>query len=105
MNQLALNVHAIIHAGQQHRLVAQRDTRTGQFIGRLSQFQADFIGVVNVNIHPQGMVLLNCFAEFIGNALRQEDRYTAADADDIAFRERSALDRRSVQIHSSFQSL
>jgi hypothetical protein len=83
LHQLALDVHAVVDPRQQHALVAQRHTGTGQAVAGVRQFLGDFIGMVDVNIHPQRVVFCERVAEFAGDALGQKDRHAAADADDL----------------------
>ena len=55
LHQLALNVHTVVHASQQHGLVAQRDARTGELVGGFFQFLGDLVGMIDMDIQPQRM--------------------------------------------------
>ena len=58
LDQLALDVDAVVDPRQQHRLVAQRDAGPGQPVAGFGQLAADLVGVVDVDVHPQRVVFL-----------------------------------------------
>jgi hypothetical protein len=58
LHQFAHQVRVIIDACQEHRLVAQWDPRPGQFVTGFFELSGNFIGMVHVDVHPQGMELL-----------------------------------------------
>ena len=83
LHQSALNVHAVVDACQQHALVAQGHARPAQPVASIGQFLGDLVGVVDMDVHPHGVVLLDHVAELGGDALRHEHGYAAADANDL----------------------
>jgi len=86
LHQPSLNMHAVVHARQQHALIAQRNARPSQAVSCLCQFSGDFIGVVDMDIHPQGMVFLQSVAQFRRHPLRHKHRNAAANPDNLNVR-------------------
>ena len=80
-------MYIIIHAGQKDGLVTQRDAGTGQLVTGFGQLLGDFIRMVDMNIHPQRVELLQHVAQIIGDALGHEDRHAGSDADDLDMRD------------------
>jgi hypothetical protein len=83
VDQLALDVHAIVHPCQQHRLVAERDAGSGEAVAGLLQLQGDLIGVIDMDIEPQRVITLQHFTQRLVHSHGEKDRYPAADADDF----------------------
>ena len=83
VDQLLHGVDAVIDAGQQHALVAQRDTGVGQHGAGLGGLGGDLVGVVEVGVQPDGVILLQHVAQLGSDALRQHHGGTGADADDL----------------------
>ena len=83
VDQLLHGVDAVIDAGQQHALVAQRDTGVGQHGAGLGGLGGDLVGVVEVGVQPDGVILLQHVAQLGGDALRQHHGSAGADADDL----------------------
>jgi hypothetical protein len=67
-------------------LVAQRDPGAGHAVAGLGQFLADLIRMVDVDVDPQRMVLLQHVAQFLCDAHGQEDRHARADPHDLDVR-------------------
>ncbi len=87
VHELALDVDAIVDAGQQHGLIAQGNARVGQHAARAAQLWRDLVRMVDVNVHPQGMILAEHRAQLFCDALRHKHRHTRADADDLDVRD------------------
>ncbi len=83
MHQFALDVHRIVDARQQHTLVAQRHARPRQPVAGRRQFRRDLFRVVDVDVKPEWVILRHHLAELFGDAHRQKDGYTGANADDF----------------------
>ena len=69
--------------GQQHALVADRQPRLRQLVDRAGHLRGDLVGMVEVEVDPQRVVLLEHLAELVVDPLRQEDRHARADPDDL----------------------
>ena len=87
LHQLALDVDVVVHARQQHGLVAQRDAGARQFVASLGQFGGDLVGMVDVDVDPQRVVLCEHVGQFVGDAHGHEDRHARADAHDLDVRD------------------
>ncbi len=83
MHQLALNIRVVIHTGQQHGLVPKGDTCPGQFIASIGEFGRDLVGMVDVDVEPERVELLQHVSEVIGDPLRHKHRDTGTDPDDL----------------------
>ena len=55
LHQLAHDVDVIVDACQQHGLVAERDAGAGELIGGRGELGGDLVGMVDVDIEPQGV--------------------------------------------------
>ncbi len=76
LDQLALDVNAVVDTCEKNRLVAEGDAGAGEFIGCLRQLGGDLVGVVDVNIEPERMELLQHIGQLGGDAHGHEDRHT-----------------------------
>ena len=83
LDQVTLDVHAVVDAGQEHRLVAQRNAGPRQAVARARQLGRDLVGVVDVDVQPDRVVLREHLAQLVVDALREEYRHPAADPDDL----------------------
>ena len=83
VDERPLDVDAVVDAGEQDRLVAQRDAGAGQPVAGARDLGRDLVGVVEVEVHPERVVLRQHLAQLVVDALRQEDRHARADADDL----------------------
>ncbi len=83
VHQFALDVDGVVDPGQQHALVAQRNAGPRQPVGRRRQLRGDLLGVVDVDVEPERVVLLDHVAELRRHAHGQEDGHARADADDL----------------------
>ena len=73
----------VVHAAQQHALVAQRHARAGQPVAGVRDLGRDLPGVVHVNVHPQRMVLGQGVAQLLRDAHGHEHGHARADADNF----------------------
>ncbi len=87
VDQRALDVDAVVDAREQHALVADRQAGPRQLVDRARDLGRDLVGVVEVQVDPERVVLLEHLAQLVVDALRQEDRDAAADADDLDVRD------------------
>ena len=69
--------------GQQDALVADREARPGQLVDRPADLRGDLVGVVEVEVDPERVVLREHLAQLVVDPLGQEDRHAAADPDDL----------------------
>ena len=89
MHQIAHNMHAVVHAAQQHALVTKRNTRIGQHLTCTHRLRRHLVRMVEMGVEPYRMVFLQHCAQFRRNALRTDNRCTAADADNLHMRNRT----------------
>ena len=101
LHQLVVQVHddvrAVIDAGEQHGLAAEGDARVRQPRQRLFHFRRDLVRVVEVDVHPYGMVFRQHRRQLRGDALRQEDGHARADADDFDVRDGAQAEQDALQ--------
>ncbi len=83
LNELLHDVYAVVNAVQEHRLVAEGDTRVGEHGAGAPRFLGDLVGMVEVGVQPNGMIFLEHIAEGGSDPLRADDRGAAADTDDL----------------------
>ena len=75
------HVGIVVHALEQHRLVAERNARVGQAAQRIAHLDGQFLGMIHVDAHPERVEFLQHRAKFRRDPLRQKDRHAAADAE------------------------
>ena len=83
VDEVALDVHAVVDAGQEHGLVAHRQAGLGQPVDGTRDLGRDLVRVVEVEVDPQRVVLLEHLAQLVVDPLGQEDRHARADPDDL----------------------
>ena len=86
VNQLHHHVRAIVHAGQQHGLVAQGDTGVSQHSAGLGGFGSELLGGVEVGVQPHGVILLQHLAQLGSNTLGAHHGGAGAQTDDLHVR-------------------
>ena len=77
VDERALDVDAVVDAGEQHALVADRQPGLGQLVDRARDLGRDLVRVVEVQVDPERVVLLEHLAQLVVDALGQEDRHAA----------------------------
>ena len=82
---------AVVDALHEHRLVAQRDAGVGEHLAGALRLGGDLLGVVEVRVQVQRVVLVQHVAELGGDALRADHRHARADAHDLDVRDRGDL--------------
>ena len=73
----------IVDTRKQDRLVAEGDARTGEAVAGLGQLEGDLVGVVDMDVEPERVILLKHVAEVVIHPHRHEDRDARTDADDL----------------------
>src|SRR5665648_908764 len=95
VHELLHDVGAVVDAGQEHRLVAQREAAVGEHVAGLLALGRELLGVVEVRVDVERLVLLEHRHELGGDALREDDGGAGADAHDLDVRDGvHALDDR-----------
>ena len=74
---------AVVDPGQQDGLVADGQARPGQLVDGPAHLRGDLVGVVEVEVDPERVVLLEHLAQLVVDPLGQEDRHPRADPDDL----------------------
>src|SRR5207249_8637002 len=87
MDERPLDVHAVVDASEEDALVAERDAGPRQLVGGTADLGGDLVRVVEVEVDPQRVELLEHLAELIVDPLRQEHRHATADPDDLDVRD------------------
>ena len=83
LNKLLHYMYAIVYARKQYALVAKGDTCIGKHLtGTLTLF-GDLVGMIEVGVEPNGMVLLEHCAKLGCDPLRTDDGGAGADAYDF----------------------
>jgi len=75
VDQFALNVDGVVDAGQQHRLIAERHPGAGEAVAGFREFEGNLVRMIDVDVHPDWVILRQHVAEFLIHPLRQEDRH------------------------------
>src|SRR5205823_4580842 len=70
----------VVHAGEQHALIAERDSGIGQSLERLLHFNRQLARMIHVHAHPKRMMLGENRAKLGRDALRQENWNTSSDS-------------------------
>ena len=83
VDERPLDVDAVVDAGEQDRLVADRQAGLRQLVDRARDLGRDLVRVVEVEVDPERVVLLEHRAELVVDPLRQEHRHARADPDDL----------------------
>ena len=86
VNQLHHHVGAVVHAGQQHGLVAQGDTGVSQHSAGLGSLGSELLGGVEVGIQPHGVILLQHVAQLGSDTLGAHHGGAGAQTDDLHVR-------------------
>ena len=76
-------MRAIVHAGQQHGLVAQGDTGISQHSAGLGGFGSELLGGVEVGVQPHGVILLQHGAQLGSDTLGAHNGRTGAQTHDL----------------------
>ena len=79
-------MNAVVHAAQQHGLIAQGDTGVGQTGKSLLGLGGELVGMVEMGVEPDGMIFLQHLAQLGGNTLRADHWGTAAETDNLHMR-------------------
>ena len=69
LDQVALDVDAVVDARQEHRLVAQRDACPSQHVARAGELGRDLVRVVDVDVQPDRVILRQHLAQVIVDPL------------------------------------
>ena len=87
MDEITHCVGTVVDAAQEHRLIVDRDAGAQQTVAGSGGLRGDLVRMVKVGIDPDGVVLLQQRAHILVDALRQKDRNTRAEADDLDVRD------------------
>src|SRR4051812_20790156 len=87
VDERALDVDAVVDAREQDALVADRQPRLGQLVDGAADLRRDLVRVVEMEVDPERVVLLEHLAQLVVDPLRQEDGDPAADPDDLDVRD------------------
>ena len=71
----------VVHAGEQHALIAERNSGVRQTLERFFYFNREFTWMVHVHAHPKRVVFGENRTQFRRDPLGQENRYARADAE------------------------
>ena len=88
----------VVHSLEQHALVAERDAGEAESITGVAQLGGGFLGVVDVDAHPDRTVLLEDLAERRRDPLRQEDGNAGADANELHVLDRPQPAEQMLQL-------
>src|SRR5205823_15022935 len=87
VHQCFHRLQIVVHTGKQHALIAQRDPGIGQTLERFFYFNRELAGVIDVDAHPQRMILRQHRAKLWRDSLRQENRNPRPDAKEFDVRD------------------
>ena len=77
----------IVHPFQQHRLRPQRHTGVGQAPAGRFDLRGEFIGMIEMQVHIDRMILFDDLAQFRGNALGQRPGHAGTEPDEFEMRD------------------
>ena len=80
MHKALHHMDAVADATEQHTLVAQRNTCVGQHFASALRLCGHLVGLVEVGVNPDGVILLQHGAEFWRDALRADHRRACSQA-------------------------
>ena len=83
LDQFSHDVRAVVDAAQQYGLVAEGDTGVSKSCAGLLGVVGDLLGVVEVGVQPDGVILLQHVAQIFRNTHRAYDGSSGADTDDL----------------------
>src|SRR3989304_4913196 len=69
--------------GQEHRLVAEGNPGSGETVAGLGQLEGDLVGVVDVDVEPDRVKLLEHVAQVVVDPHRHKDGDAGSDPDDL----------------------
>ena len=87
LDQVALDVDAVVDAGQEHGLVPERDAGARKDVARACQLGGDLVRMVDVDVQPDRVVFREHLAQLFVDPLGEEDRDPRADPDDLHVRD------------------
>jgi hypothetical protein len=70
----------VIHAGEQHTLIAKGNASVGESLERFFYFNRELARMVDMHAHPKRMMFRQNRAQLWRNALGQENRNARSDA-------------------------
>ena len=97
MHERFHRLQVVVHAGQQHALVAQRDAGIGQALQRFFHFNGELARMIDVHAHPERMILRQHCAKLWRDSLRQENRNPRSDAKEFDMRDRAQTAEQILQ--------
>src|SRR4029453_8840861 len=86
VSELPHGRNIIVNSCKQHTLIAQRNAMIGQAAQRFVHFEGQLTRMIDVDAHPERMVLLKHLAELRRDALREKDGPPCADSDKLNVR-------------------
>ena len=78
---------AVVDAGSSTLWLPTGRPGPRQLVDRARDLGRDLVGVVEVQVDPERVVLLEDLAQLVVDTLRQEDRHARPDADDLDVRD------------------
>jgi hypothetical protein len=88
----------VVDALEQHRLVVERDARARELVAGPQGLRGELARVVEVDVDPQRVVLLQHLAQLVVDALREGHGHAAADADDLEVRDGPQLREDALEL-------
>lgn len=83
LNKLFHHMYAVVDACKQNTLVAEGNACVCKHLTCALALFGDFIGMVEMRVQPNGMVLFEHCAKLRGDPLRHDNRGSAAETDDF----------------------
>ncbi len=83
LNKLFHHMYAVVDACKQNTLVAEGNACVCKHLTCALALFGDFIGMVEMRVQPNGMILFEHCAKLRGDPLRHDNRGSAAEADDF----------------------
>lgn len=83
LNKLFHHMYAVVDACEQNTLVAEGNACVCKHLTCALALFGDFIGMVEMRVQPNGMVLFEHCAKLRGDPLRHDNRGSAAETDDF----------------------
>ena len=91
LNKLFHHMYAVVDACKQNTLVAEGNACVCKHLTCALALFGDFVGMVEMRVQPNGMVLFEHGAKLRGDPLRHDNRGSAAETDDFNMRHLAQL--------------
>ena len=98
MDEALHQLGIVVHTAQKHALIAERYAVVGEQRQTITHLGGELTRMIGVDAQPERMMFLQHAAQLRRDALRQEDRHAAADADELDVLDRPQTRQQRVEL-------